>query len=219
MLTTVRSRVAVLMRELRGGYSSLLFVSGFVVAAVIGRGAGATAEEAFQYAGTSLELLGIGLVAFGLDQTRAAFGKPTLTARALQWGTRVVASLRRRNIVTVVGAGGFAIGGSAAAAFISGTLGDWSVEGRLAALEQDLRRLREEVTSAREAMRTEVAGVRSSLETVAQQGRVRLASIEQRLDEFAVGGLVLEWIGLWWLLAGTVSANLSAELARWTGLV
>lgn len=34
--------------------------------------------------------LGIGLVAFGLDQTRAAFAKPTLTARALARGTRVV---------------------------------------------------------------------------------------------------------------------------------
>jgi hypothetical protein len=77
----------------------------------------------------------------------------------------------------------------------------------------DLRRLRHEVKSDREALRTKVAGVRSSVEAVEQKGRERMTSIEQRLDEFALRGLVLEWIGLWWLFAGTVSANLSAELA------
>jgi hypothetical protein len=68
-------------------------------------------------------------------------------------------------------------------------------------------------------LRTEVAGVRSSVAAVERKGGERLSSIEQRLDEFAVGGLVLERIGLWWLVAGTLSANLSAELARlWTWL-
>ena len=30
---------------------------------------------------------------------------------------------------------------------------------------------------------------------------------------FPPGGLVAEWIGLWWLLLGMVASNLSGELA------
>jgi hypothetical protein len=220
MFTTLRSRLAALLRELRAGYPTLLFVGGLGMAVLVGRVAGGTSEAAFRYGGTLLEFFGIVLVAFGLDQTRAVFGKPTLTARARAWGTSVVASLKRRDQVVIIGSAGLALGGSSLVAFGSATLADQSVETRLTALEQDLRKLREEVKTEREAVRTEVAAVRSSVETVEKKGREQMSALEQRLDEFAAGGLVLEWIGLWWLLAGTLTANLSTELANvWTRLV
>lgn len=213
MFTTLRSRLAALQRELREAYPSLLFFAGLGVAVLVGRLAAGTTEGAFRYGGTLLEFFGIVLVAFGLDQTRAAFGKPTLSARALAWGTRVVASMLRRNVVLQATAGELLLSGGVVTAVVRGTLSDQSVEGRLSALEQDLRRLRDEVKTEREALRTEVAAVRSSVDAVEQKGRERVSALEQRLDEFAAGGLVLEWIGLWWLLVGTLSANLSAELA------
>jgi hypothetical protein len=127
--------------------------------------------------------------------------------------------MRPRSLVLQATAGDLILSGGVVTAVMSEPRGE-SVEARLTALEQDLRRLRDEVKTEREAVRTEVAAVRTSLETVEKKGREQVSALEQRLDEFAAGGLVLEWIGLWWLLAGTLTANLSAELANvWTRLV
>jgi hypothetical protein len=86
MLTTLRSRLAARLRGLRAGYPSLLVFGGFAIAVLVGRVTAPTTEAAFRYGGTLPEFFGMALVGFGLAQTRAAFGKPTLTARAIAWG-------------------------------------------------------------------------------------------------------------------------------------
>jgi hypothetical protein len=223
-LATIRSRLSGLARELRAGYPLWMFVGGLGVAFAGGAGI-ATAvgvasgrdgspADVIRCAGTLLTVFGLVLVAYGLNETRSVFGKESMTTQAIAWGKRVVASLSRRNVVIGVGSAHLALSGVAATARVEAMLSDTSVEGRLAWLEQQVRSLRQQADADREALRGELATVRASFTSESEQTRNRVTDVEGRLDRLAVGGLVLEWIGLWWLLLGTVAANLNTELAN-----
>jgi hypothetical protein len=221
-IRSVLSRVSHLLRELRDASPFFVFVAGLVVAGLIGWWGtrGGSLADAIRYSGTALTAFGVLQVAYGLDQTRSAFGKPTLTASAIAWGTRVLSSIRPR--AQAIGAGTITLAPVVlgASVRVEPKAELRTLEDRVALLEKEIRNLRTEMTAEDDALRKDITSARRSFEEESARNRGQVAELGKRLEDLAVGGLVLGWIGLWWLLLGTVGVNLSAELAQaWASLV
>ena len=58
---------------------------------------------------------------------------------------------------------------------------------------------------------------RNSLETVREENRKRHESLQRLVDEAVVGGIHLEWVGIWYLLVGVVLATTAPEIAILNG--
>ena len=85
-------------------------------------------------------------------------------------------------------------------------------------LEHRLRELQRSAEQLARETQRDVSGLRAELHTESSARVNSDAKIEGLLQEFAVGGLHLEWVGLWWLLIGTAATSIESELAtlfRW----
>lgn len=88
-------------------------------------------------------------------------------------------------------------------------------------LEQQLQTLAENLETTTQALvvhRRSVAQELNKLEmeiSTAQHDRIKdVGNVRQALTEFSTGGLILEWIGLIWLLLGTLFGAIPQELGE-----
>ena len=84
-----------------------------------------------------------------------------------------------------------------------------ALDDRVRVLEDNLTRLREEWHSGKNALRREVGALKEAVQTerAAQaSGDNRTAS---KIEDLAVGGLHLEYVGVTWLLFGTILSGFS----------
>ena len=171
------------------------------------------AERRIRLAGLLLELLGVGTVAKGINDTRKRFGKPSLLrewlAAAPKW---------RRDIQIIAGTGNMNLSGVRASAVGTVTLpADASADQRIRALETLVQNLH----AASHALRTEfekaVEDQRNALTAETQTRRDEDASVRKLIDDAIAGGLSLEAMGLLWLVVGVVLATGSAEFAAFLG--
>jgi hypothetical protein len=119
-----------------------------------------------------------------------------------------------RPITLNVGTGSLRLSGSGTLTTHSPARDLSTVDRRLTALEEDVRRIEERITTTEASLRGETAKLR---ETVSAEQSSRVAADErlrQLVEDVAAGGLDFEAMGVVWLIAGEVFSSFSAEIAR-----
>lgn len=193
-----------------------LAAGGIAGAAVIASTMSPDTATRIRYASVVLELLGIGAVALGLRDVRRTFGRPSLAQSLAGWTRRLWSVVRLPPpIVGVMSAssGGATVSGRGRVRFTIGP--DSTIERRLSVLEQDVARLQDEVDANEAALRKDLGLVNTSLSSEQQARESQFRQLATRLEDFAVGGLRLEFVGLVWLVLGGLGTNIPGELATW----
>ena len=84
---------------------------------------------------------------------------------------------------------------------------------RVALLEENLKRLRNELDAKEKKLMGNLNTVRGVLEEEPRSRETEARRLSNQLEEFAVGGLHLEIIGLVWLFLGVLGTRIPDEIA------
>jgi len=211
MAFTFRPRL--LMTALANAWPLWLALAGVVVAGGIGILLSTDPWSRVRYAGTFLQVFGLGTVAFGLSQVRRSFGRPSLLSKALEWFRQIQAAFKPPKHVTVEAkAAGLSIAAGRPRVFV--TAGPTTpLDERVALLEQNLRRLQDEFDAHEERITKELRTVNEALTREHQARETEARRISTQLENFAVGGLHLEFIGVFWLVLGVLGTSIPTEIA------
>jgi hypothetical protein len=203
-----------LIAALRDAWPVWLAIAGILVAAFFGWVLSHDASAGVLYAGATLEMFGLGTVAFGLSEVRRSFGRPSLREKCLAWLSQVASAFRPPKPITLqANAGLEAIVGVGARLIVRAGPGS-SLDQRVAILEENLNRLRDEVDANESKIKREVAAVREALSREQQARDNEVRRMAAHMEELAVGGLHLELVGLTWLVFGGLGTSIPGEVAR-----
>ncbi len=162
-------------------------------------------------AGAALQLLGIGMVAIGIRETRKLFGLPGIFDRTRQWFGRwpayniatvsgVLAVVQDSDTVNARGIARHKAGPGA------------TIEDRVAALEKNATLIDDRISQAQEEMD---ANVRRQDEALKQEQRSRAAEDQDIRNTMAVaetGGLDISATGAVWLFSGVICGTIPKDL-------
>ena len=214
-------RISVLKTSLRNAWPAFLTLGGPVLAwvliLVLGTSIKLTTSKHVLYAGMTLELFGICLVAYDLNETLKKFGRPSWTRKVWEWckflctaimpQTHVfgTANLRSESTVTFSDGAVHQLGEDA------------TPEARISALEKNLDILRDETNQRFHAATRELSSQKTSIDGL----NLRMGEIARTtnvsIEDLAVGGANLEMIGLFWVAIGVFATNIPESIAGWFG--
>lgn len=161
-----------------------------------------------------LQLFGLALVAKGLSDARVLFGRPPLTASIRRWFVRLWSALfRPPRTATLQADLGATLGlsGDLSLRKIPGSAS--TLEQRVEALERNLKELESEMRRDLDGFREHVGQIRTDVHREVRDRTDADRQIARRIEEFAVGGLHLEFVGMVWLLFGTLATSAPDETA------
>ena len=214
LIRMITVRWQALFSELKEAWPAWLFLGGIALALIVAGIFSSALTDTIRYAGTSLQLFGLLLVALGLSKMRRLFGRPPVITKVSQWFKRFLAAFKRPKAVTIEGA---TAAGSAQAFGVGrvtvGVRPDAALEERVSVLEQNLQGLQEEIDTRFQQLREELSVARQGIQ---RETRERLAEDQKamaKIEEVAVGGLHLEFVGLLWLILGTIGTSVPDEIA------
>ena len=171
-----------------------------------------TSEPFIRLIGLALQILGIATVIWGILETRAFFGRPTLLVKVRNWIDRC--PLRAVKISVGVG--------TAVARGVAGKLrGHGSApinpsaptDERLANLEKNVSLLHERITAVTRDLDTDIGALRSQVERESEERHRGTAEVRKQLEGVATGGIHITSIGAAWLFVGVVLSTAAPELA------
>jgi len=169
-------------------------------------------EDRLRYCGLTLELLGIATVVLGIIGKRKLFKKPTLLQNLRAWLGRH--PFRQTQHAIVTGTASLAsVSARAKASLWARTPPDASLEGRVAAIEQNLDTLRTELGNVEKELQDEA---RLRMESIDAERRARDAGMSEmraQLERLGAESLHVEMTGVFWLVLGVVLDTIPAELA------
>lgn len=169
-------------------------------------------EPALRLSGMVLQLFGVATVAWGISETRAQFGHPSLVATFLKWVARFP-----RYTLPVIHAT-FHINLDPLTMRAYGTVSpppvqDNSLDARMVAIEGALAELRTQIVGLHQRV-DEQSQKSAHLLTQESGERARaVANILARLEATATGGIHITAIGVLWFFFGVVLGTSSPELA------
>jgi len=170
-------------------------------------------EPGIRLSGMLLELLGIGVVAKGLNETRTLFGHPSLYQSFRGWAER---RPRLGAAAYVLNAGegrGRARGTSSAMGRGLAVTSANTLDERVTLLE---RRLNLADTQIQEGRRKLEEETKNRIEALDSEEVARIegdAVVQKQLEKAVTGGINLETVGIIWLACGVTLSSLSKELA------
>jgi hypothetical protein len=183
------------------------------------------AEDTFIWAGLALQLYGLVLVAIGIDSSLKNFDEDSLRTRASNWfvtlRTLTLALFRSEpnfgaGTVVVPLTGTLTATGHASAVLTSAPT---TLEGKVAALEADLRNLRSSLAEHAEACRSDMSKLRLDLASNTDALHAAEKRLESLVKDEATGDLHLELIGLITLFFGTLFAGIPGHMSRLCHLI
>jgi hypothetical protein len=191
-----------------------LVLAGFVAATVVGFAVSCDLSHQILYAGTILEILGLALVAVGLEKLRRSFGKPSPFKMLRAWLEQMARAFRPPQVVegTATMSGSGTLEGHLSTVLIAAPLS--TIDRRVEILEQNLELLRNEVGTKHTELQQMLTEVKAQLGREVQTRDDQLRRLSSQTENLAVGGLGLEVVGWIWLLAGCIGANIPDEIAR-----
>lgn len=169
-------------------------------------------ETLVRVSGWSLELLGLGSTGWGLNKTRKDFKLPTLYTLIQRWW-EVRPRWRRKHAVATA-SGGLSSGSARVRGYGSTTINpDAPMEQRLAALVENVERLRRDLNDAQTDLETLSDRVTDGLQREAM-ARSSLAE-ELRTEQKSVltDGLLISLVGLLWVGIGLTLSTMSQEIS------
>lgn len=169
-------------------------------------------EGALKAAGFLIGLSGLLLVAFGLWRTRNLFGRPPLRSQIRAWGREVVALFVAPPARTVIGHSVINEFGSDSAV-MTGAVLPTTLDERVAALERRAAAAEKRIEEVRLDACRMVEEARAELRADDDSLRASVTEVGKRLEDFSVGGLDLEFMGLIWLIVGSMLSTFYGGIA------
>jgi hypothetical protein len=210
---TIKVRLHVLAAALKDGWPTWLAIAGLGVAFVIGCAGSSNTSAKVRYAGTALQVLGLSTVAVGLHQVRRLFGTESILQKLQGWWTQVTSAFVAPKPTSVQGASiGISTVVGQAAAFQQATPAT-SLEGRVAILEANMNGLRELLDAKEQTLRGDIFALGKKTERESQTRASENREIKHTMQELAIGGLHLEFVGLLWLVLGVLGTSIPDEIA------
>ena len=189
-------------------YAVLLCV--FIVASLLP----GTLENHLRYIGLAFELVGIGVVAYGLRDRWILFNRPTPLAHLRSWLERRPRWGGKSQIIASAGGGGVSTSaGLATSSVWRGVPAGASVEDQVAALEANIETLRGEQAEIAKRIEKEARIQAEALGVERQARTLAINEIQGRIETLGIGGAHLELLGLIALILGAILATLSTEIA------
>ncbi len=174
-----------------------------------------TLSATLRYGGMVLQLFGVGLVASGLHDLRVKFKQPTIGDRINRFFQRLRSALAAPKSVSIE-LGPVEIHSMAGElkAELSAAPGA-SLEDRVTKLEKDLKTLRDQMNTKEQQLRLEINETKECMEKENRARHEADNEINQTIQELAVGGLNLEFVGVIWLVVGIVTTSIPDGLANY----
>lgn len=173
------------------------------------------AEATFRLAGMFLQFGGFAIVAVGLRSTQQQFQAPGVSHGLKKWaaeGRKLLQPPPKHQVVS--GSLPLVVRIIDDNIHLQPLLAEQSVEQKLQTLAENLKATTQELVAHRRTVQTELNKLDMAV-SIAQHERIKdVEKVRKALQEFSTGGLVLEWIGLVWLLLGTVFGAVPQELGR-----
>lgn len=169
-------------------------------------------EPVIRLTGLVLQLLGIGTVIWGISETRALFGHPSIASKARAWLGRFPL-LRRSAVVSVSGVAGLTATGRlhAVVTHVPGT--SPTIDARVEALEKNISAIHERITQTQQEMDAEFQKTASATKREEQVRESEDRAILEKLEATGTGGVHISAIGALWLFIGVALSTAAQEIA------
>ena len=210
-MTGRMSRLKALLLWLAEGRPVWLALGVIVVALVVSLRP-ETPEPVIRYTGLVLQMLGIGTVAWGISETRALFGRPSLTSKTKAWLGRFPL-LRRITVVAAGAACASALTCRARAYVTEGPGAKPTLESRVDALERNIDLVHERISNIQKEVDEEFRKASRALKSEEQQRQLEDDAIRDKLEATGTGGVHISAIGAAWLLVGVILSTAAVEIA------
>jgi hypothetical protein len=172
-----------------------------------------TTEVVIRLTGLVLQLLGIGTVIWGISETRAIFGHPSLASKAKSWLSRF--PLLRRNIaLTASCVSSSSSFGKARGFQIYGSGENPTIETRVDALERNVSSINDRISQTQREMDEEFQKIVDALKREEQSRQTEDGAIRQKLEATGTGGVHISAIGASWLFVGVVLSTAAIEIEK-----
>ena len=172
-----------------------------------------TREPCIRYTGLALQLMGIGTVIWGIRETRALFGYPSIRTKIAAWFQRF--PLWGHN--STVGATGMAVGlsgGKVQSRSKHGPIGPNPTLGaRVAALEKNIDAIHDRIDATQKEFDSALTVVGNDIKAETQIRQDDGGEMRKALETMGTGGIHISVVGASWLLVGVVLTTAAPELA------
>ena len=190
-----------------------LALSVVMLALVLSLRSGIT-EPTIRLVGLVLQLLGICTVVWGISETRALFGHPSLSRKVKAWLGEF--PLRRRSIIISAGAGSMGISSASGRGHATHGPGpNPTTESRLDALEKNITGLHDRISGTEREMDADFRKAADALKVESNARSAEDQAIRDKLEATGTGGVHISAIGAIWLFVGVVLSTASVEVAKW----
>lgn len=171
-------------------------------------------EPLIRLTGLVMQWFGIGTVIWGISQTRALFGHPSLAVQAKAWLERH--PFRPRRIVMAVGAAEeLSFAGRGEAYVTHGAGPDATVEARLEALEKNIAALHSRISNKAQQLEGEIRQATDKISAESHARQTADDDLRKKLEISGTGGLHISAIGAALLFVGVTLSTASVEIANW----
>jgi len=168
-------------------------------------------EVHMRWTGMLLQIGGVGTVAWGLSKTRELFDRPGIWQSIIRWVAAIPDQVRAPRTITVSASGAMKIQRSASLQ-VHNSLGDKSLEEKVNWLLDRVEKLEGRISDLRREGREQEKKLESLIDEEASQRESADANINRQIEEVAIGGLHLEFMGIVWLVLGIVLSSFPAVL-------
>lgn len=173
----------------------------------------AASQQLIRLTGLGLQILGILTVVWGISETRALFGHPSVLRKTMAWMGRF--PLPRRSKTVHVSASGVAVASASARAHvIHGPGSNPTVEKRLEALEKNITSLHQRISELEQELERSAQRVTDDLRNEQKVRSAEDQQIRQTLEATGTGGVHISAIGALWLLVGVILSTGAPEIAN-----
>jgi hypothetical protein len=184
-----------------------------VVAGIVALRPG-TSEPVIRWTGLILQLLGIGTVIIGIEQTRRLFDHPTLLNMVAEWLKQF--PRYRQSVVISVGAGAIAAATAKARGYVtSSPPPKANIDERVASLESNIGHLNKRIDDVYTELDSSIREQTAVLDKEHQDRVAQDSRIASKLETLGTGGLHISAVGALWLVIGVILGTASTEIARW----
>lgn len=88
-----------------------------------------------------------------------------------------------------------------------------TIEERINVLEQNYANLREDLDRSAVELKRDMAETKMEIDKNLSHMNLKITDVESKVDDYAVGGMSLEIVGLGWLFFGIIFASIPDEIA------
>lgn len=161
-----------------------------------------------------LQLLGIGTVIWGIEETRKLFGHPSTMASLWQWlkrfppfGGRTITASAHGTLPSLSGS---------ARGYVSARADpDARIESRVEVLEKNIEYLHKRISMTESEMDSKFRTQKQELEAEKNSRESEDRKVLAKLEATEMGGVYISAMGALWLFVGVVLSSIPEELSNW----